>query len=211
MTLTEKVDSVKAPRKKKPKLGYNLVCIVCNESFRAFIKSKYCLNHKAEAEINKVAKIKLGRPVDLNKKEIKTCLQCKKQFEHYKSRQKSYCSYKCHLDSGGALRAGTASKGAIMKYGVKKDANHNEIVDALEKAGAYVLDMSHVGRGFPDLIVGFKSETILMEIKNPKTSYGKKGLNKNQLKWKENWLGGAYCVVDSPDAALRMIGVLNET
>ena len=95
-----------------------------------------------------------------------------------------------------------------MKYGVKKDANHNEVVDALKKAGAYVLDMSHVGRGFPDLIVGFQSETILMEIKNSKTSYGKKGLNKNQIKWKENWLGGVYCVVDSPEAALRMIGVL---
>ena len=95
-----------------------------------------------------------------------------------------------------------------MKYGAKKDANHNIVVEALQKAGAYVIDMSHVGKGFPDLIVGFQSQTILMEIKNPKTSYGKKGLNKNQQKWKDQWLGGVYCVVDSPDAALRMIGVL---
>jgi hypothetical protein len=46
-----------------------------------------------------------------------------------------------------------------------------------------------------------------MEIKNPKTAYGRKGLNKNQLKWKEQWTGGTYCVVDGPEAALRMIGV----
>ncbi len=93
-------------------------------------------------------------------------------------------------------------------YACKKDANHNEIVDAMTKAGAYVLDMSHVGRGFPDLIVGFQNMTILMEIKNPKTAYGKKGLNKNQIKWKEQWTGGTYCVVDSSESALRMIGVV---
>ena len=93
-------------------------------------------------------------------------------------------------------------------YACKKDANLNEIVGALQKAGAYVLDMSHVGRGFPDLIVGFRSKTILMEIKNPKSSYGKKGLNKNQLKRKEQWTGDTYCVVDSIEAALNMIGVL---
>lgn len=96
-------------------------------------------------------------------------------------------------------------------YGCRKDDNHNEIVNALKQAGAYVLDMSHVGSGFPDLIIGFRSETILMEIKNPKTAYGRKGLNKNQLKWKESWTGGAYCVVDGVESALRMIGVKHET
>jgi hypothetical protein len=202
------IEEIKLVRKKREKLGYKLVCIVCNDNFRSFSRSKYCLNHKKEAAINKTAKIKLGRPIDLNKKKSKLCLQCHKQFEHYKSREKNYCSYQCHIDSGGAWRAGLAAKEATMKYGAKKDANHHEIVDALQKAGAYVLDMSHVGKGFPDLIVGFQSKTILMEIKNPKTAYGKKGLNKNQLKWKEHWSGGAYCVADSAEAALRMIGVI---
>lgn len=101
-----------------------------------------------------------------------------------------------------------AAKGAIMRYGAKKDANHDEIVDALKAVGVSVIDMSHVGKGFPDLIIGFRSETILVEIKNPKTAYGKKGLNKNQQKWKEQWIGGPYCVVDSVEAALRMIGVV---
>jgi len=202
------ITASQAPRKTRLKLGHNLVCIICDQSFRSLSKSKYCANHKTEAASNKVAKIKLGKPIDSNKKETKICLQCKKQFEHYKSRQKFYCSYECHLDSGGAWRAGMAAHKATMKYGAKKDANHNEVVDALQKAGAYVLDMSHVGGGFPDLIVGFQSKTILMEIKNPKTSYGKKGLNKNQIKWKDQWTGGIYCVVDSPDAALRILGVL---
>lgn len=99
-----------------------------------------------------------------------------------------------------------ASK-AIMKYGTKKDANHHEVVDALKKAGAYVIDMSHVGCGFPDLIVGFQGKTMLMEIKNLKTAYGKKGLNKNQLKWREQWTGGTYCVVSCPETAIAMLMV----
>ena len=169
----------------------------------------YCQDHKKEAKEAQVSKIKLGKPKDPNKHITKKCLYCKQKFEFFKSRKtpQKYCSYESHLNSGGALRAGLASLKATMKYGAKKDANHKEIVDALTKAGAYVLDMSHVGRGFPDLIVGFQSKTILMEIKNPKTAYGRKGLNDNQLKWKESWIGGPYCVVDSIDSALRMIGV----
>ena len=182
MRYAARVDAIKPPRKQRPKLGYNLICIICNQSFRSFSRLKYCADHKAEAAINKVAKIKLGKPIDPDKKETKICLQCKKQFEHYKSRQKFYCSYECHLDSGGAWRAGLASKKAVMKYGAKKDANDLEIVEALKKAGAYVIDMSHVGSGFPDLIVGAHQKTMLVEIKNPKTAYGKKGLNKNQQK-----------------------------
>lgn len=94
-----------------------------------------------------------------------------------------------------------------MRRAARLDANQKQIIDALNAAGACVLDMSRVGGGFPDLIVGFQSKTILMEIKNPKTAYGRKGLNDNQLKWKESWIGGPYCVVDSIDSALRMIGV----
>ena len=95
-----------------------------------------------------------------------------------------------------------------MRYGAKKDANHNEVVAALEKAGASVLDMSAIGGGFPDLIVGFRGVSLLMEIKNPKTSYGRRGLNKNQIRWQEIWRGGPVSMVDGPEAALRAIGAI---
>lgn len=88
------------------------------------------------------------------------------------------------------------------------DDNHKEVVDALEKAGALVLDMSHVGRGFPDLIVGVRGKFLLMEIKNPKTAYGRKGLNPNQIAWHAKWVGYPLSTVDGPEAALRAIGVM---
>jgi hypothetical protein len=134
-----------------------------------------------------------------NKLNKYNCFECKTDFSSYYKNRK-YCSKKCANDGW--------SKNMPRGYACKKDANHSEIVDILTKIGASVIDMSNVGKGFPDLIVGFQSKTILMEIKNPKTAYGKKGLNKNQVKWKEEWTGGVYCVVDSPDAALRMIGVI---
>jgi len=142
------------------------------------------------------------------KKGKANCLHCGKYFTFSPSTKKIYCTYACHLASGGAWRAGIAAQKAIMKYGAKKDANHHEIVDALKAAGGYVIDMSHVGGGFPDLIVGAHQKTILVEIKNPKTAYGKRGLNKNQIKWKEKWLGGPYCVIDSVEAATRAIKML---
>jgi hypothetical protein len=143
-----------------------------------------------------------------NRKSKANCLHCNKLFTFSKSCKRIFCSYECFVKNGGPQRAGFAAVEKIEMYGRKKDANHNDIVNVMTKVGASVIDMSHVGKGFPDLIVGFQSKTILMEIKNTKTSYGRKGLNKNQLEWKEKWLGGAYCVVDSPEAALRMIGVI---
>lgn len=94
-----------------------------------------------------------------------------------------------------------------MGYACKVDANHAEVVAALRAAGASVIDTSRLGKGVPDLIVGFREITLLMEIKNPKTQYGRRGLNKNQRVWAETWQGGAVAVVDGPDAALRALGV----
>lgn len=78
----------------------------------------------------------------------------------------------------------------------------------MRTAGAYVIDTSKMGNGFPDLIVGFRGVTLLMEVKNPKTQYGRAGLNKRQKSWHAGWTGGALSVVDGPEAALRALGCI---
>ena len=91
------------------------------------------------------------------------------------------------------MRAGQAAARAIMsKYGAKKDANHHAIVGALESAGIAVIDMSGHGYGFPDLIVCRRGLTLLVEIKNPLTPYGKRGLNKKQSEWADKWPATVY-------------------
>ena len=47
----------------------------------------------------------------------------------------------------------------------KVDRNQTEIVQALRDYGAFVVSLATVGKGVPDLLVGFKRHTILMEIK----------------------------------------------
>jgi len=86
-----------------------------------------------------------------------------------------------------------------MLYAAKKDANHKELVSALEKLGVQVIDTSNHGGGFPDLICCVKHETLLVEIKNLDTGYGRRGLNKNQRKFAESWTGGPIYIIKNLD------------
>ena len=87
-----------------------------------------------------------------------------------------------------------------MRYAARVDANQDQIVVALRAAGAYVWII-----GLPvDLLVGYKSHTFLVEIKrNAKSRF-----TPLQRDFFENWCGGTLARIDSPDGALKMIGVL---
>jgi Holliday junction resolvase len=91
-----------------------------------------------------------------------------------------------------------------MPYARKVDVNQAEIVKTLREAGADVYILSMVGKGIPDLLVTYGGETILMEIKRD----AKAKFTADQLKFIANWKGGPLSRVDSPEAALRAIGLL---
>jgi hypothetical protein len=87
-----------------------------------------------------------------------------------------------------------------MRHAKRVDANQEAIVKALRDAGAYVWIIS-----LPvDLLVGYKGHTFLVEIKTD----ARKRLTALQADFFENWSGSTLARVDSPEAALRMIGVL---
>jgi len=87
-----------------------------------------------------------------------------------------------------------------MRHAKRVDANQEAIVKALRNAGAYVWIIS-----LPvDLLVGYKDHTFLVEIKTD----ARKRLTALQADFFENWSGSTLARVDSPEAALRMIGVL---
>jgi Holliday junction resolvase len=90
----------------------------------------------------------------------------------------------------------------------KIDANQEQVVTALRAAGATVQSLAGVGKGVPDLLVGYQGQTLLMEVKDGNKSPSARLLTEDQLRWHGSWKGGALAVVDSPDAALRMIGVI---
>jgi len=91
-----------------------------------------------------------------------------------------------------------------MPYARKVDINQKEIVETLRKAGADVHILSMVGKGMPDLLVCYNGETILMEVK----ATAKSRYTPDQLKFLANWKGGPLSRVDSPEAALRAIGLI---
>lgn len=91
------------------------------------------------------------------------------------------------------------------------DANHTAIVKALRQAGATVQSLAGVGDGVPDLLVGIAGKTALLECKDGKKVASKQKLTPAQLEWHAAWQGGTLAVVDSPEAALRAIGVMKGT
>jgi hypothetical protein len=100
-----------------------------------------------------------------------------------------------------------ASAMAKNIYGAKKDANHGEIVAAFEKMGCQCLDLSSLGGGVPDLLVWHKStnRAFMVDVKNPKTGYGRRGLNRLQLKWAESWTASPIYLVYSDLDAERLV------
>jgi hypothetical protein len=87
-----------------------------------------------------------------------------------------------------------------MRYAKRVDANQDAIVAALRAAGAYVWIIS-----LPvDLLVGYNNHTFLVEIKRD----SKARFTPLQAEFFENWSGSTLARIDSPDAALRMIGVI---
>ena len=86
------------------------------------------------------------------------------------------------------------------------DTNHKEIVAALREVGATVVSLASMKHGCPDLLVGYQNETLLMEIKKD----SKAKFTPDQLEFMAKWRGGAVSRVDSVDAAIRALGIIQK-
>ncbi len=87
----------------------------------------------------------------------------------------------------------------------KRDGNERPIIDALEAAGAYVIQMSRTA-GF-DLLVMFRGIVYIVEVKLP--GYSEADITPAERKRRyETYMYGevAYNVITTPEEALRMIG-----
>ena len=91
-----------------------------------------------------------------------------------------------------------------MRYANRIDANQNQIVDALRKVGAVVRIISQ-GDGIPDLLVGYKGYTILMEVKDGGKVPSARKLTEPEQKFFDDWRGGMLAVVNSVEEALETL------
>ena len=93
-----------------------------------------------------------------------------------------------------------------MRRKAKVDANQSEIVSALREVGASVAVTSALGKGFPDIVVGFRGINYLMEIKDGEKSPSRQKLTYDEQIWLSLWRGQVN-VVNSVKAALDVLGL----
>lgn len=93
-----------------------------------------------------------------------------------------------------------------MRRAAKVDDNQAEIVAALRRAGCSVCSLAGVGKGCPDLAVGLRGVTYMLEIKDGRKPPSKQRLTPDEQAWHDAWRGHAT-VVRSVDEALDAVGL----
>lgn len=89
----------------------------------------------------------------------------------------------------------------------RTDANQPDIVQALRQAGATVQHLHEVGKGCPDILIGFRGANYAAEIKDGSKAPSKRRLTPDEQEWHENWRG-QVAIVETVDDALRLIGAI---
>lgn len=94
-----------------------------------------------------------------------------------------------------------------MRRAAKVDANQAEIVRALRAVGAVVTSTASAGSGFPDLAVGYRGKTFLLEVKDGSRPPSERRLTPAQEEWHAAWRG-QVAVVETVQQALEVIGAV---
>lgn len=89
----------------------------------------------------------------------------------------------------------------MPRYATKRDANHSEVVGIFEQFDCSVIDCASGGIGW-DLIVGYKTQAIMIEVKNPKRSEAQRKLTPTEHSAHINWRGPKAIVTHNEDAIL---------
>ncbi len=89
---------------------------------------------------------------------------------------------------------------------VSRDDNHWEVRGTFQNLGCSIIDTSLPPEaGFPDFVVGCMGVTHLVEVKNPETAYGRKGLSVSQTQFTQRWSGSTVEVVTSVDDVVELV------
>lgn len=93
----------------------------------------------------------------------------------------------------------------MSRYARRTDDNHAAVVDALRKAGAVVRSLAKVGDGCPDLLVGYRGRTLLLEVKDGSKPPSARRLTADEERFFDEWTGGPLAIVESPELAVDVL------
>ena len=93
-----------------------------------------------------------------------------------------------------------------MRLKARTDYNQKLIVDQLRKLGVSVAITSMMGKGFPDLVLGYQNKNFLIELKDGAKPKSQKGLTMDEAKFFTAWKGQVdKC--ESLDEICKIIGI----
>lgn len=88
----------------------------------------------------------------------------------------------------------------------RTDANHKHIIDQLRKIPNLSVFSTHtIGKGFPDIVVGFNNKNYLIEIKDGDKFKSQKKLTAAEVKFHFDWYG-QVSICESVTDILKVIG-----
>lgn len=88
-----------------------------------------------------------------------------------------------------------------MRRAARTDDNHSEVMEALKKAAMKPLSLASMGKGCPDILVGFRGINLLLEVKDGAKKPSERVLTADERNFFATWPGHAE-VVESPEDAV---------
>jgi hypothetical protein len=90
-----------------------------------------------------------------------------------------------------------------MRRAARVDSNQAAITNGLRLIGATVQPLHTVGKGCPDLLVGFRGVNWCLEVKDGDKPPSGRKLTPDEQTWHDGWQGVVH-VVESVDDVLRL-------
>jgi hypothetical protein len=91
-----------------------------------------------------------------------------------------------------------------MRRATRTDTNQSEIIQALRKHGASVQPIHIIGKGCPDLLVGFNGRNWLVEVKDGGKVPSQRRLTPDEAAWHRSWCG-QVAIAESVEDAIALI------
>lgn len=96
-----------------------------------------------------------------------------------------------------------------MRRIAKVDSNQASIVNIMRAVGAKVQPIHTLGNGVPDLLIAFRGQWFVVEVKDGDKAASRRLLTPDEQRWHDEFNRAAPVhVVNNADDALRAIGAI---
>ena len=94
----------------------------------------------------------------------------------------------------------------MRRYGARVDANQGEVVDAIRAVGGVVTYLFKVGGGVADLLVSFRRQWYVFEVKDGAKVASRRALNDDEKKWHAEQVAPVHIVTSVAEALAVLTG-----